>query len=544
MLACSLAIAQPIVSFTPFISGLNSPVDVVNAGDGTNRLFIVQKDGLIRIANGNVLNTRPFLNISSIIINSGEQGLLSMAFHPNYATNGIFFVYYNRTSGAVELARYRVSATNPDSADAASGNILLTIPKPFSNHNGGRIQFTSNGDLYVGTGDGGSGGDPQNLSQNLTSYLGKLLRISVNDGNVAPYYTVPADNPFVGVANTRPEIFAYGLRNPFRWSLDRVTGDFWIADVGQGVLEEVNVTNFASTRGANFGWRCYEGTQAFNLSQCGATPAVGKTFPIFEYGHDAAGGYSITGGEVYHGTQHAALRDWYLVSDYVSGNGWIIKPNAIGGYTVVPQTSFPGSLVAYGHGEDGEMYAVNLGGTITRIGVSGVLPVRLLTFSGTTTGNTDLLNWSILNTDNSESKFQLQYSSDGINFVNSSLISSSIGKTDYEVNVPVNDAVRYYRLLIQGTGAADAYSSIVKLNSNKENTTSFTSLSRQMIRVVTSEKIREAVLFGADGKAYGRYRNFVVGATTLNTTSLSPGLYFLRCINSNGESFTIKGFVQ
>lgn len=542
------AMSQPIIGFTKYITGLTSPVDVVNAGDGSNRLFIVQQNGIIKIANGNVVNATPFLDVSTLITNNGERGLLSMAFHPDYTTNGYFYLYYTNKQGTVgagdmEIARFKVNAIDPNIADLSSHVTLLNIPEPYSNHNGGRLQFTSNGDLYVGTGDGGSGGDPQNHAQDLNSYLGKLLRINVNNFTTVPYYTVPVDNPYVGVANTKPEIFAFGLRNPFRWSLDRVTGDFWIADVGQGAWEEVDVTTPVNTKGANFGWRCYEGTHGFDLSQCGTTPAIGKTNPVFEYDHSSTGGQSITGGEIYHGSI-AGLQNWYIFSDYISTNGWVMKSNGAGGYTVATQNNFPHHFVAYGHAEDGTLYGVNLDGYISTVILAGVLPVHLLSFTGSIQNNADHLNWTIAGTDQNLQTFAVEFSTDGTRFFNKGSVSASATRSDYSFKASATDPVRYYRLALHYADGRITYSDVLKLQSSGLESITLTALSHNQLRLISSVEIKEAILYSADGKALREYKNLVTGSNLISTPTLQSGIYLVRCIQVDGKQFTLKVIVQ
>ena len=226
----------PVLVYSPVVtSGLSSPVDVVNAGDGSNRLFVVQQGGQVRIVSGGALLPGNFLDIPDSISGGGERGLLSIAFHPNYESNRYFFVYYTNTAGDLRITRFQTQAGNPNAADESTGVVILTIPHPtYSNHNGGKLNFGADGHLYFATGDGGSGGDPDNNSQNGNSLLGKMIRINVDNFTTPPYYTIPADNPYVTNPSVRDEIFAMGLRNPWRWSFDKETNDMWIADVGQG----------------------------------------------------------------------------------------------------------------------------------------------------------------------------------------------------------------------------------------------------------------------------------------------------------------------
>ena len=233
--------AMAVLQMQSIATGVTQPTSITHAGDGSGRLFITQQGGLIVIFDGAQVLPRPFLNISSLVLNSGERGLLSVAFHPNFATNGFFFVNYVNRDGNTVVARYRVSANNPNVANARSEKVILRVAQPFVNHNGGQLQFGPDGFLYIGMGDGGGAGDPGNRAQNLGTLLGKMLRIDVNVNDPIPY-AVPADNPFVGTAGARPEIWALGLRNPWRFSFDRNTGQLFIGDVGQNAWEEVNLT--------------------------------------------------------------------------------------------------------------------------------------------------------------------------------------------------------------------------------------------------------------------------------------------------------------
>ncbi|HEY0091645.1 MAG TPA: PQQ-dependent sugar dehydrogenase, partial [Flavobacterium sp.] len=302
------SLAQTI-SITPFATGLSSVVGIFHAGD--SRLFVVQQTGAIRIVqpNGTVDPTN-FLTLTTATISTGgERGLLGLAFHPDYDTNGYFYVNYTRAGdGATVIARYTRSSSNPNIADPSTAAVLLTVAQPFSNHNGGTIAFGPDGYLYIGMGDGGSAGDPGNRAQNINENLGKMLRIDVDSG--APY-AIPADNPYVGIPGN-DEIWAIGLRNPWKWSFDRLTGDLYIADVGQGEYEEINRVS-STDPGVNYGWKCYEGSDVY--SACTGT-GVTFTFPVAEYSHSGTGGCSITGGYVYRGTTYPNFVGKYFFADY------------------------------------------------------------------------------------------------------------------------------------------------------------------------------------------------------------------------------------
>ena len=300
----SISFYSQSINLEEFASGLSNPVEIAHAND--NRLFVVQQSGAIKVVNANgTVNTTDFLNVTSKITFGGERGLLGLAFHPNYASNKYFFVYYNAaTTGNITVARFTTNAANPNVADPASEKIIISIPKPFDNHNGGSIHFAPDGMLWISTGDGGSGGDPNNNSQNKNSLLGKILRLDINSPTP---YNIPANNPFA-TAGGAQEIWSYGLRNAWKFSFDTTAGNIWIADVGQNAIEEIN-KNPISQSGINYGWRCYEGNSVYNSSGCASQSTM--TFPVTTYDH-SNGRCSITGGYVYRGTSYPVFQGKYF----------------------------------------------------------------------------------------------------------------------------------------------------------------------------------------------------------------------------------------
>lgn len=346
-----------------FASDFDRPVNMKHVGD--DRLFVVEQDGIIKILNSDgTTESTNFLDIDSRVGSSGnEQGLLGLAFHPNYTTNGYFFVYYTNNSGNTVISRFSRIGINPAIADPNSELVILTYAQPFSNHNGGELQFGPDGYLYISSGDGGSGGDPQNNSQNLGSFLGKLLRIDINNSTAANPYAIPADNPFIMNSTALDEIWAYGLRNAWKFCFDSMTNDLWIADVGQNAREEINLTtSINNTGGLNYGWRCYEGNNVYNTSGCPSNSTL--TFPVAEYSH-SEGRCSITGGYVYRGSVYPNFDGLYFFADVCSQEIGYLE--FIGGNWVSTFETFSGVLVAFGEDFNGELYVSSLGGNIFKL---------------------------------------------------------------------------------------------------------------------------------------------------------------------------------
>jgi glucose/arabinose dehydrogenase len=344
------------------VAGLSAPL-YLTAPTGDPRLFIVEKTGAIRIVKDGLLLGEPFLSIANQVTTDGERGLLGLAFDPDYATTGAFIVHYTDLDGNTTLSRFLVSSTDPDRADPASQTLVLTAAQPFANHNGGQVLFGPDGFLYLGLGDGGGGGDPGNRAQDLSDLLGSILRIDVRNG--APY-SVPADNPFVGQANARPEVWSYGLRNPWRFSFDRSTGDLYIGDVGELQREEIDVSTAESGagRGLNFGWHIMEGSSCFLGAGCDQT---GLTLPVLEYNHSQ--GCSVIGGYVYRGSAIPTLQGRYFYGDLCqrSVRSFQFSSGQVSEQTSWPTLSPPGPLLSFGEDAAGELYVLEEGGRVFKI---------------------------------------------------------------------------------------------------------------------------------------------------------------------------------
>jgi len=333
------------------------PVEIVAPDDDSERLFVVSQPGKIYSfkADQNVLSADLFLDIEDKVLSGGEQGLLGLAFHPNFAENGIFFIDYTRNNPRrTIISRMQVKADDPNSADINSETILLEIEQPYSNHNGGKIAFGPDGYLYISLGDGGSAGDPQNNGQNTTTLLGSILRIDVDNKDAGKEYGIPSDNPLMDIPENAEEIYAYGLRNVWKFSFDFSTNMLWAADVGQNLYEEINIIE----KGKNYGWRIMEGFHCYNPSNCNQT---GLELPIHEYGHNDEGGYSITGGYVYRGLEAEEIYGKYIYGDFVSGNIWALEYSGENDITNERIFDTNHSISTFGVDQNNNLYFANYG---------------------------------------------------------------------------------------------------------------------------------------------------------------------------------------
>lgn len=351
--------AFPALSF-------DMPVEFLSPNDASNRNFVVEQPGQIHVfANKpDVKETKVFLDIEAKVADGGERGLLGLAFHPNFKSNGQFYLNYTRNNSGLEtvISRFTVSKTDPNRAEPGSEEVILTIKQPYSNHNGGKIAFGNDGFLYIGVGDGGSGGDPQRNGQNKAALLGKILRIDVDKKSGNLNYSIPGDNPFQGNSQGfRAEIFAYGIRNPWRFSFDKVTGDLWIGDVGQNKIEEIDIVK----KGGNYGWNIMEAEDCFGKANC---DTAGMILPVWSYRQGPQTGSSVTGGHVYRGKKVKALQGKYIYGDYVTGNIWALSPGGKSKYTNALLIKHNGTISSFGEDANSELYVCSYGdGKIYRI---------------------------------------------------------------------------------------------------------------------------------------------------------------------------------
>lgn len=536
--------AQPIISLTPVINtGLNQPVQLVNAGDGTNRVFIVGKTGNIRVYDSSFNFLDTFLVIPGIRTD-GEEGLLSLAFHPAYETNGFFYVYYTNAAGNLEIARYRVG-TNPNEADTSTRVTVITIPHPGqSNHNGGEMHFGNDGYLYLSTGDGGGGGDVSNNAQTNTVLLGKIIRINVNTSLTPPYYTVPADNPYGN------EVFASGLRNPFRWSFDRLTGDMWIGDVGQGSWEEINYRAAGSTNGANYGWRCYEGNTAYNSSGCAAQSNY--VAPVFVYPNP--GTAAVTGGVIYRGSRYPAMYGYYLATDFYSSNFYIINPANSFSTTVQAITPAVSNIADFGETENGELFVVVLTtGSVYRVnGLEGApVPVTLVNFDARIINRQVQLQWKTSFEQNLR-LFDIEFSSDGNQFTYAGTVQAQNRTAGAEytfLHITSNTgSTAFYRLKAKDENGRVSYSGIIKVDiAGRGAYISPSVISNGLIQInLGGEQDFSAVEIISSGGTVVIKRDIESqsGRMQISCAELLPGIYIARFTGRNNGAWIQKIIIE
>ncbi len=535
----------PILTFDSLAGGLTDPVDIVNAGDGSNRLFIVEKAGRIKIFSGGVVQPVPFLDLtgSNLISTVGERGLLSMAFHPAFENNGYFYIFYTKgnadpaVEGDLEISRLKVTS-NPNIADISSRKTVITIPHhTYPNHNGGKLNFGHDTSLYLSTGDGGSGNDPENNGQNPSALLGKIIRILVNDStDIAPFYTAPADNPYAADA---PEVFSIGLRNPFRWSFDRNGAgpwDMWIGDVGQNAWEEINF-RAAGMQKTNFGWRCYEGTvNTSGLPPCSPVPAD-TVNPVHRYATGVQG-RSVTGGIVYRGSDFPTLQGWYTAVDFFSGNAWLIKSDR--SQPAIMQPGFPDGIAGFGESEARELYAVSMfDGSIYQLQSSGIVPIRLIDFKVEEKTNRHFISWRTGMEENML-RFEVQFSNNGSTFatIHTESASNKPNGNQYSFTYAIGSfADIYYRLLMIDKDGKTEYSNTVHLKGKAAKVVITPNIiNGNQLHIQTQTIFNRLEIFDMNGRL--RFRSnqrLLPGRNTIQLNGMAKGIYIIRVTNGNGH---------
>ena len=503
-------------------AGLTDPIDIAippnaSPANGSTRIFVAQQNGLIRLWNGSSFSD--LVNLSSVISTGGERGLLSMTFHPSYngTTNRDFFVYYTRNSdGDLTVARYRTDPLDPNAIDPAGGTVLITPIEHSSqsNHNGGDLNFGSDGFLYLTTGDGGGTGDPGENAQNPSSLLGKLLRIDVN-----------AAIPIT------PTVVDIGLRNPFRWSFDKNTGDAWIGDVGQSAWEEISFKP-AGSSGLNFGWDCYEGNATYEITaDC---PAAGSiTFPSHVYAN--AEGQAVVGGFVYRGTEISALQGWYVATDYYTGRIFRRSP----GGTWFTQTGGQTGISSFGEAPDGTLYAISqFSDDLYKLIVTGALPVKLISFSGKRNDNIAELEWKTA-TEQNTARFRIEFSTTASNFQNAGIVAASRNPngSNYSFQHHFNTSSDiYYRLVIEDDDGQIAYSSIIRLSSPKSGIKIYpTVINNGILNIQTETPVNKLQIISANGgMVFRKELNAFTGTTAISLPQFSKGIYIVQLHMNNG----------
>jgi glucose/arabinose dehydrogenase len=526
---------QPIIGYQPVITGLNQPMEVVTApGDATGRLFIVGKTGVIRVWDGATLLPTPFLDISGIVEDTDEHGLLSMAFHPQYQTNGFFYVFFNNNAGNIVINRY-FATPGSNTANAGSALELFNVSKPFSNHNGCHLQFrviSGTNYLYFATGDGGSANDPGRRAQNQSSLLGKMLRMNVD------------------LPTPVPEIWAWGLRNPFRWSFDRANGDIWIGDVGQGLKEEVN-RRPGGTFGANYGWPCFEGTLTNGAGQTGSqcdTVAPVHVSPVLEYDNPTAPNNpsSVVGGFVYRGTEYPNLAGYYMAVDFYSGNLYLIAPG--GGSSV--QAGLPTNISSISETNDGStLYVTSLAnGSVSKLVEAVPTPVTLLSFSGTVFTGRNELKWTVAD-ERDIQKYIIEYSSNARDYQSAGeIIARNVddgGRYSFQ-HLFLNTSETFYRLKIMEAGGRFTYSPIISLGKANGNDIKVypNIVTSGSVNIISSRPIDRLELIGSDGRrVLARDAGGQSGYLSLPLPAIAKGMYYLRIAGKDWFT-TEKLFIQ
>lgn len=540
--------AQPELTFTPMTltgPGLVQPLDITGCGDGSGRLFVTLKGGYVRIIqNGEVLSDY-FMDIHTKVINSGERGLLGLAFHPQYPDSPYIYVNYVISGSIINrISRFTLNPENPNDIDENTELILVEQAGVQSNHKAGDLAFGPDGYLYFGMGDGGGGGDPSNAGQDNETMLGKILRIDINSSSPPLNYSIPADNPFVDAPGLN-EIWANGIRNPWRISFDRLTGDFWIADVGQNLWEEIDMVPAGTPGGMNFGWDCREGNHNFEPQNCQGS--VDFTWPIFEYPHSCnpcpdGRGASLTGGFVYRGNDYPSLQGYYICADYVSNYYWIIKQTGTNPLTFdVTPTDGSGkinALVTFGEDDNGELYASNLNGTIYRVGIVGPPPLQWNEIEALIVKGGNEIDWTTNHTTDVELfEVQRSFQSDFEDYTSIAEVTPEDGLFNYQYIDPfIQPSYVYYRIGAKRMNGSYSYSPVVRIAADPVSRPSLifepnTNLWR--ISLPDPWQKGEVLLYDVQGKEIYK-RKLSVEPQVVLTPPIIPGLYIVEIRSASG----------
>ncbi len=539
---CITGFAQPILEFTPInLSGasLSQPLDITGCGDDSGRLFITQKGGTIRIIKDNVVMDEYFLEIPSKVINSGERGLLGMAFHPQYPDSPYIYVNYVITGSITNrISRFSLNPEDPNDMDESTELILVEQAGVQTNHKAGGLAFGPDGYLYIGFGDGGGGGDPAKAGQDLETLLAKIIRIDVDHKDGQLNYAIPPDNPFVGTTGL-DEIWVYGIRNPWRISFDRLTGDFWIGDVGQNLWEEVDMIPAGTPGGMNFGWNCQEANHPYSPQNC--AQGTDFTFPVFEYPHSCnpcpvGRGASLTGGFVYRGSDFPLLQGLYICTDYVSNYLWMIKQTGSDPVTVDVFTQngsgIVSQIVSFGEDDHGELYACNLNGTIYRVGATSLVPIQWDAIKGSIVINGNKVEWTVEQTFGID-QFDIQrsFSATFDNFSSIAQVKPVGGESYFQyTDLFGQPEYVYYRVAGERADGTTEYSPIVRIQADPVSKPSLVYASDSNVwRVNLPENWQQGLItvYDLQGKEIFKYKASGDRQVSL-TPPVIPGIYVVK----------------
>lgn len=541
------------VEFTPkALAGpaLQGITDITGSGDGSGRLFVVEKRGAIRIVRNDTVLSQEFLSITNLVINNGERGLLGLAFHPQYPDSPYIYVNYVMANSIItRIARFTVPAGSPNNADESSIRVIMDVPGIETNHKAGDLVFGPDGFLYLTMGDGGGGGDPEDTGQDFTRRLGKILRIDVNTISPPNNYSIPPDNPYLpytGAGDTLPEIWMNGVRNPWRISFDRVTGDLWIADVGQNLYEEINMIPAGTGAGRNLGWDCREGFHNYSPSHCD-TVAMPLTYPIMEYPHSCppcpyGNGFSVTGGFVYRGSMYPDMIGKYVAVDFSTNDVFIIEQTSPNTFTITGHNGTGNSgVTTFGEDDNGELYAGNLGGILYQVSMGEPLAISWENFGAfpLPKGAGNKVQWTLHNISEVD-HFEIERASqaDFLNFVKIAEIPADHTKISYAYTDLINNTQEvYYRVLADMLDGSREYSPVAKIIPIQGNYPSLVyDFNTNMWRIHLPEFWQNGDLKLYDLQGRVVYSSKLVKTPNVDFTSpITPGIYFISITGDEGS---------